>query len=130
MEHTSAVKDAPEGCVDAPPGRPHNRRGGEAGRDRARAVDVRHAGRRGDALAHTVGDGQGVYAVSGDGTVLVAQAADRAVHPASVTKIATTLALLERLGPTYRFVTEVTATGPIRDGRVAGDLVIHAVGDP
>jgi len=82
------------------------------------------------ALAQTVGAGQGVYAVAGDGTVLVSQAADLAVHPASVTKVATTLALLERLGSSHRFETVVRATGPLRDGVLWGDLSVEASGDP
>lgn len=78
----------------------------------------------------TVGPGQGVYALAGDGTVLVAQAAERAVHPASVTKLATSLALLERLGPAHRFETRIRGTGPLRDGRLEGDLVVEGGGDP
>ncbi|HZR79836.1 MAG TPA: D-alanyl-D-alanine carboxypeptidase [Candidatus Binatia bacterium] len=81
-------------------------------------------------LARAAGAGQGVYAVAGDGTVLVQQAASLAVHPASVTKVATTLALLERLGEDHRFTTRLVATGPLRDGRVDGDLVVVASGDP
>jgi D-alanyl-D-alanine carboxypeptidase/D-alanyl-D-alanine-endopeptidase (penicillin-binding protein 4) len=77
-----------------------------------------------------VGIDQGVYVDAEDGTVLAANVADRAVHPASVTKVATSLALLERLGPDYRFETRVAATGPIRDGRLAGDLVVHGANDP
>ena len=78
----------------------------------------------------TVGAGQGVYAVAADGTVLVSAVADRAVHPASVTKVATTLAMLQRLGPDHRFATALLAGGPLRDGVVAGDLVVRASGDP
>jgi D-alanyl-D-alanine carboxypeptidase len=77
-----------------------------------------------------VAAGQGVYAVAGDGTVLVAQAADRAVHPASVTKVATALALLEKLGPQYRFTTRVRGARPGPDGVVQGNLVVEATGDP
>ena len=77
-----------------------------------------------------VGDGQGVFVEAGDGSVLASQSADVAVHPASVTKVATSLALLERLGPTYRFETRVLAAGDVRDGRVQGDLVVEAGGDP
>ncbi len=77
-----------------------------------------------------LGEGQGVLAVAADGTVLAAQAADAAVHPASVTKLATSLALLERLGPSHRFETRVLAAGEVRDGRLLGDLVIKAGGDP
>ena len=83
------------------------------------------------ALARSVvGSGQGVYAVAADGRVLAAEAADGAVHPASVTKIATTLAMLQRLGPDYRFETKLLAGGPVADGTIAGDLVVQASGDP
>jgi len=78
----------------------------------------------------TVGADQGVFAVAGDGTVLVTQAADLAVHPASVTKIATTLALLERLGPQHRFTTRVLGTGPLEGDRLRGDLVVQGGHDP
>ena len=81
------------------------------------------------ALTH-IGAGQGVFVDAEDGTVLVAEAAARPVHPASVTKVATTLALLERLGPTYRFATRFSGTAPIHDGRLAGDLVVHGGNDP
>jgi D-alanyl-D-alanine carboxypeptidase/D-alanyl-D-alanine-endopeptidase (penicillin-binding protein 4) len=74
-----------------------------------------------------VGEGQGVYAVADDGTILVAQAAN---HAASVTKIATSLALLARLGPTHRFETRLRGSGPLRAGRLEGDLVVEGGGDP
>src|SRR5262249_17394448 len=54
-----------------------------------------------------VGADQGVFVEAEDGRVLASVVADRAVHPASVTKVATTLALLERLGPDHRFETRV-----------------------
>ena len=82
------------------------------------------------ALAIEAGPDQPVYAEAEDGTVLVAQAADRAVHPASVSKVPTTLALLRRLGPTYRFQTRLVATGPVRDGVVHGDLLVDGGRDP
>jgi D-alanyl-D-alanine carboxypeptidase/D-alanyl-D-alanine-endopeptidase (penicillin-binding protein 4) len=81
-------------------------------------------------LARHAGAGQGVFAEAEDGTVLVAQAADRAVHPASVTKVATTLTLLAKLGPTYRFETRVLGSGSLHDGALGGDLVIGAGRDP
>jgi D-alanyl-D-alanine carboxypeptidase len=77
-----------------------------------------------------VGEGQGVFAQAADGTVLASQSAEVAVHPASVTKVATSLALLERLGPRYRFETRVLAGGDVRDGQVQGALVVEAGGDP
>ena len=77
-----------------------------------------------------LGAGQGVYVEAGDGTVLLAQAAARAVHPASVSKVPTTLALLRRLGPDYRFTTTIAATGPVSAGILQGDLLIEGSGDP
>jgi D-alanyl-D-alanine carboxypeptidase/D-alanyl-D-alanine-endopeptidase (penicillin-binding protein 4) len=77
-----------------------------------------------------VGAGQGVYVEEEDGTVLVSQAADKAVHPASVSKIPTTLALLRKLGPKYRFATRFAAGGALRDGVLHGNLVVDASGDP
>jgi D-alanyl-D-alanine carboxypeptidase/D-alanyl-D-alanine-endopeptidase (penicillin-binding protein 4) len=71
-----------------------------------------------------------VFVRAEDGTVLAAQVEDRAVHPASVTKVATTLALLERLGPEYRFETRVLARGAIHDGTLQGDLLVDAGRDP
>jgi D-alanyl-D-alanine carboxypeptidase/D-alanyl-D-alanine-endopeptidase (penicillin-binding protein 4) len=81
-------------------------------------------------LAGHVGAGQGVFVEAEDGTVLVSQAAERAVHPASVTKVATSLALLKRLGVDHRFETRLVATGPVRDGVVHGNLRVEAGRDP
>jgi len=77
-----------------------------------------------------LGADQGAFAVAADGTVLAALNADRPMHPASVTKIATTLALLRRFGPAHRFVTRIVAAGPLHDGTAAGDLVVEGGGDP
>lgn len=83
-----------------------------------------------DLALRTVGPGQGVMAVAQDGSVLASEAADVAVHPASVTKVATTLALLDRLGPTHRFTTRIVGTGPLEGGRIEGDLVVEGGHDP
>jgi D-alanyl-D-alanine carboxypeptidase len=77
-----------------------------------------------------LGAGQGVYVESADGTVLLAQAATRAVHPASVSKIPTTLALLRKFGPDYRFTTTLTAHGRIVGGTLEGNLLVRGDGDP
>ena len=77
-----------------------------------------------------VGPGQGVFVDTDDGTILIAEAADGAVHPASVTKVATSLALLERLGPTHRFATRFDATGALAGGRIDGDVIVQGGGDP
>jgi D-alanyl-D-alanine carboxypeptidase len=78
----------------------------------------------------TVGSDQGVYAEAEDGKVLAAINDSTPVHPASVTKIATTLALLDKLGPTHRFETRLVADGPIEDGTLHGDLLVESQGDP
>lgn len=78
----------------------------------------------------TLGADQGVYVETADGSVLLEQVAARAVHPASISKIPTTLALLRRLGPDHRFVTRFATTGDIRDGALRGDLVVEGGGDP
>lgn len=80
--------------------------------------------------ASILGPNQGVYVEAADGTVLLAQAATKPVHPASVSKVPTTLALLRRLGPDHRFVTTFTASGPISDGTLSGDLWVEGEGDP
>ncbi|WP_162918547.1 D-alanyl-D-alanine carboxypeptidase [Taklimakanibacter deserti] len=77
-----------------------------------------------------LGSDQGVLVQAEDGTVLVAQQEARPVHPASVTKVATTLALLERLGYGHRFETQFVAGGPVGDDSLDGDLVVRANGDP
>ena len=82
-------------------------------------------------LARTIlGAGQGVYVEAADGSILVAQAASQAVHPASVSKVPTTLALLRRFGPDHRFTTTFAARGLVHDGLLDGDLLVESDGDP
>jgi D-alanyl-D-alanine carboxypeptidase/D-alanyl-D-alanine-endopeptidase (penicillin-binding protein 4) len=83
-----------------------------------------------DIAQRLVGSDQGVFARAEDGTVLAEVEADRPVHPASVSKIPTTLALLRRLGPDHRFETRVLGTGPVRDGTLDGDLIVEGSSDP
>ncbi len=52
------------------------------------------------------------------------------MNPASVIKLATTYAALERLGPAYRWKTEAYASGALQDGVLEGDLVLKGGGDP
>jgi D-alanyl-D-alanine carboxypeptidase/D-alanyl-D-alanine-endopeptidase (penicillin-binding protein 4) len=80
--------------------------------------------------ATSLGADQGVFVQAEDGTILVAQNQSRPVHPASVTKVATSLAVLERLGHDYRFETLFVAGGPVVDGSLKGDMVVRATGDP
>ncbi len=51
-------------------------------------------------------------------------------NPASVEKMVTTLVALDTLGPAFRWKTEVSALGDIRDGALAGDLLLKGYGDP
>jgi D-alanyl-D-alanine carboxypeptidase/D-alanyl-D-alanine-endopeptidase (penicillin-binding protein 4) len=77
-----------------------------------------------------LGADQGVYVEAANGTVLLAQAATKAVHPASVSKVPTTLALLKKLGPDHRFTTTFTARGRVLDETLYGDLLVASDGDP
>ncbi|MBF2065831.1 MAG: D-alanyl-D-alanine carboxypeptidase [Calothrix sp. C42_A2020_038] len=52
------------------------------------------------------------------------------VPAASLTKIATSLVSLITLGAEHKFETLVSATGPIKNGVLEGDLVITGGGDP
>ncbi len=51
-------------------------------------------------------------------------------NPASVLKLATSLAALSKFGPTYRFRTEIRIDGRIRGGELQGDLILLSGGDP
>ncbi len=59
-----------------------------------------------------------------DAPPLVALNADRPYLLASTTKLVTTMAALDLLGPDHRWVTIAQTTGPLKDGRIAGDLVL------
>jgi D-alanyl-D-alanine carboxypeptidase/D-alanyl-D-alanine-endopeptidase (penicillin-binding protein 4) len=56
--------------------------------------------------------------------------ARRALRPASNMKLVTSAATLVLLGSEWRFVTRAEAFGPLRDGDLAGDLVLRAGADP
>jgi D-alanyl-D-alanine carboxypeptidase/D-alanyl-D-alanine-endopeptidase (penicillin-binding protein 4) len=72
---------------------------------------------------------QGIWIQSG--ISVLAKHQDRVPLPgASLTKIATTLAALNKWGPRHQFETLVSATGPIEKGVLQGDLVISGGGDP
>ncbi len=74
-------------------------------------------------------DAQGIWLQSGP--VLLANNQGHVPLPAaSLTKIATSWASLKTWGPAHQFQTEFSATGPIKDGVVQGDLVIAGGGDP
>jgi len=55
---------------------------------------------------------------------LAALNADQPFLMASTTKLITSLAALDLLGPTHRWRTQAFATGPVVNGRLQGDLVL------
>ncbi len=67
---------------------------------------------------------------AGEAAPLVSHQPQRAMTPASVMKLVTTLASLEILGRDYRWKTEAFLRGKLRDGRLDGDLVLKGHGDP
>lgn len=71
-----------------------------------------------------------VVADARTGAVLEARNPILRLPPASTAKAVTTLYALAKLPPDYRFQTRVLATGPVRGGRVEGDLVLAGTGDP
>jgi D-alanyl-D-alanine carboxypeptidase/D-alanyl-D-alanine-endopeptidase (penicillin-binding protein 4) len=77
-----------------------------------------------------LGPDQGVYVEAAGGQVILTQAATVPVHPASVSKVPTTLALLRKLGPEHRFVTTFSTNGQVSDGVLSGDLLVQSSGDP
>jgi serine-type D-Ala-D-Ala carboxypeptidase/endopeptidase (penicillin-binding protein 4) len=65
------------------------------------------------------------------GKTLYAKNADQMFVPASSTKLFSSAAVLEALGPDYRFTTPVYAAGAVdKSGALDGNLVLVATGDP
>ena len=67
---------------------------------------------------------------AGSGRSLVAWQEQRLVNPASLSKLVTTFAALDRLGPAWTWRTPVWLLGELRDGVLQGDLVLRGSGDP
>lgn len=77
------------------------------------------------------GSGAAVLVVSlGRGDTLYSRQADRLYTPASNLKLFTAAGALHWLGPDYRFVTPLVATGPVVGDTLRGDLVLVGRGDP
>ncbi|MEN9893653.1 MAG: D-alanyl-D-alanine carboxypeptidase/D-alanyl-D-alanine-endopeptidase [Pseudomonadota bacterium] len=64
------------------------------------------------------------------GRTLRAWQAEQALNPASLFKLVTAWAALDRLGPQFRWRTPVWLDGPLREGVLQGALVIQGRGDP
>src|SRR5436305_4159447 len=72
----------------------------------------------------------GVLAVDvAGGKAVYEHNADQLFAPASVTKLYTCAAALIELGAGHRFETPVYRRGPVRGGRLDGDLILLAQGD-
>ena len=65
-----------------------------------------------------------------DGKPLFSHKGQKTMVPASTLKVITAIGALDGLGPKSRLETKLLATGPIREGRLRGDLVIVGGGDP
>jgi D-alanyl-D-alanine carboxypeptidase/D-alanyl-D-alanine-endopeptidase (penicillin-binding protein 4) len=75
----------------------------------------------------------GLYVESLDGSVVLADhRSHSAFNPASVIKVATSFAALDKLGADYRFETTFEALGEInkKTRTLQGDLIIASTGDP
>ena len=66
----------------------------------------------------------------GRGETLYSRNADKLFMPASNMKLLTGSTALVQLGPDFRWTTSLWARGPVRDGVLAGDLVVRGTGDP
>ncbi|WP_040607684.1 D-alanyl-D-alanine carboxypeptidase/D-alanyl-D-alanine endopeptidase [Oceanicola sp. S124] len=87
----------------------------------------------GEALIGKAGlTGRSSFALARVGTpaLLESHDAETPLPPASVGKCLTALYALEALGPAHRFTTRVLGTGPLRNGRLEGDLILVGGGDP
>lgn len=74
-------------------------------------------------------DRQGVW-IQSDLTRLATYKGKIPMSAASLTKIATTLATLETWGTEHQFETHFYATGEVKNGVLAGDLLVVGGGDP
>jgi D-alanyl-D-alanine carboxypeptidase/D-alanyl-D-alanine-endopeptidase (penicillin-binding protein 4) len=64
------------------------------------------------------------------GPARLAHRVETPMNPASVMKMVTTLAALDRLGPDFTWTTRFYADGPVVDGSLQGNLYIQGGGDP
>ena len=64
------------------------------------------------------------------GQVLYERNAHRHFVPASTMKLVVAATALARLGPDYTYRTSLYTNGEIRDGELAGDLILYGRGDP
>ncbi|UPW02101.1 D-alanyl-D-alanine carboxypeptidase/D-alanyl-D-alanine-endopeptidase [Halorussus gelatinilyticus] len=78
----------------------------------------------------SVAAGDGLASDDGGGEALASLDPDRALAPASNTKLVTSALALEALGPGYAFETRVEGRGEREGNRLAGDLLVRGSGAP
>ena len=66
----------------------------------------------------------------GAATPAVSHRGDVAMNPASVMKLVTSFVALEWLGPAFTWKTEAYLDGELKNGTLAGNLVLKGYGDP
>jgi serine-type D-Ala-D-Ala carboxypeptidase/endopeptidase (penicillin-binding protein 4) len=81
------------------------------------------------ALGMMPNSNQGVWMQTGD-KVLVDHQGTTPLSAASLTKVATTLAVLTTWGIDHQFETVFSTTAPVQAGVVQGDLIVQGGGDP
>lgn len=94
------------------------------------APSLSHIAERLVAQANLTGQVSYAAADMASGEILATRAPGTELPPASVVKAITALYALDRLGPDHRFRTRLLASGPVRAGRLEGDLVLMGGGDP
>ncbi|MGQ8338677.1 D-alanyl-D-alanine carboxypeptidase/D-alanyl-D-alanine endopeptidase [Sunxiuqinia sp. A32] len=62
--------------------------------------------------------------------ILAETSPQHSLAPGSILKLATTATALEKLGPNFRFETQLAYSGQIRNDSLVGDLIIIGGGDP
>jgi D-alanyl-D-alanine carboxypeptidase/D-alanyl-D-alanine-endopeptidase (penicillin-binding protein 4) len=74
----------------------------------------------------------GIYFETLDGQPVVGNNPDALYNPASVTKVMTSLAAMDRLGAEYRYPTRISYTGEIdqKRGALVGDVIVEGENDP
>jgi D-alanyl-D-alanine carboxypeptidase/D-alanyl-D-alanine-endopeptidase (penicillin-binding protein 4) len=99
--------------------------------DDARAAGPRALASRASVVAKGVGGASGVWAYdAATGRRLVAWNAGARRVPASVEKLLTSAAALDRAGPDSQIETRALMSGTLADGALQGDLYVQGHGDP
>ena len=74
-------------------------------------------------------ENQGIWIQSGN-TLLANHQGTTPLPAASITKVATSLAALQKFGPEHQFITLISTNGTIKNGVLKGDLIIQGSEDP